>query len=59
MLCCIALSALVLLGPRGVKVYRILRHRAPVERHRRPVNEPVTSGHLVVTSIDRSSSDGE
>jgi hypothetical protein len=54
MVCCLALAGLMLLGPRGVQLYRLLRRHDAAPPLRREPSEPVLSRNLVVSQIGRS-----
>jgi hypothetical protein len=49
MVCCLALAGLMLLGPRGVQLYGLLRRRSEDSGAHRLPPEPMTSRHLVVS----------
>ena len=49
MFCCVLLCGLVLLGPRGVRFWRLIRGAEPERSTARPPDEVASSSHLVLS----------
>lgn len=50
MICCLLMTGLGLLGPRGARLYRAFRKIDAQISVAQPPQEVATSGHLVMTS---------